>query len=125
MNEKYVEECKKFKWLQTYWHDRGWQFDDVVIQYPNTKGERVYIINKHVGGYCDMCSDVWLPRLSQLIELMGDGFIALAYDTIKIKGKVCRDWRCYYNDPEYKEWVFAETPELACLMALKKIHGGE
>ena len=101
MNEKYVEECKNFRWLQ----ENG---DKIV----GIEQEPELIYDEITG------EDIYCPRLDTLIELLGDGFIELNF-TMSADGK--KIW--HVKTP--KGDSFGETPELACLFALKKIKGEE
>lgn len=137
MDIQYIEECKNFKWLQENWKpERGdvvlidegkWVEDWIVTRKAEIRGGW-YI--KTPEGF-ELCKElnflkekgVYLPRLSTLIELLGDRFRQL-WRNHKF------EWLCEY-------WVWDRkiaadvavwtpsfcTPKLACLRALKKVKG--
>ena len=62
--------------------------------------------------------DIYCPSLKTLIELLGDRFIELNFTMSADDKKI---WHIKTSTGD----SFGETPELACLMALKKIKGEE
>ena len=109
LNDTYVSECKKFKWLQEKFKNDD---NDICGECDIELGE-------------DWERDVYFtPRLDILIELMGDRFLTLSLD-------YGRKWSCWTRE-ECKdletlpdESFEADTPELACIYALKKIKENE
>ena len=91
MNDKYIAECKNFKWLQGQRFAGGTPFDFDGFYYP---------------------------RLSTLIELLGEDFVCLELE-IGWEGE--KEWACLSSIKGVAVRNVADTPELACLMALKKI----
>ena len=134
-NEKqYIEECKNFKWLQEQWKpksgDKVILFDEVQILVRESSVDGYWQVTTPEGGskiytqddfYKEKC--IYLPRLSTLIELLGDRFRQL-WRNHKF------EWLCEYWVWDRKiaadvaVWTpFFCTPKLACLRALKKVKG--
>ena len=112
MNKQYIDACENFKWLQE--ELGGGRGDQCKCEIKKEKG-------KH-------CMLWWaVPRLDTLIELLGDRFISLEHF---MKGdKEGRETLCWYcaafTDKHFIMSCYeeAETPELACITALKKVEG--
>jgi len=103
MNKQYIDACENFKWLQE--ELGGGRGDQCKCEIKKEKG-------KH-------CMLWWaVPRLDTLIELLGEDFISLQ---LRLGWEGEKEWHCLSNVKGVVVCNVADTPELACLMALKKV----
>jgi hypothetical protein len=103
MSKQYIRECKNFTWLQD---------EKNFINYHSGEPDngRLYIDD-------DLVS---VPKLDQLIKLLGTKFIKLGYDITKRRDNcfcVIGDRRTAYQAVRFD----ASNYETACLRALKSI----
>ena len=111
MTDKYVEECKSFKWLQGNWKP---EIGDRFVYGAATNEIRV----------CDEESVVY----ARATQTRGDKIIFLPYlhQIISLMGfEEWMDWHCakYVADETGAVLSNLDDYTLACLLALKKVKG--
>ena len=121
VNKEYIEECKSFKWLQENWKPKAGDnyFDTIHKKASFWEWSEMKTSEWEEAKFMGVL--IFLPLLTQIIEIMGRKFLTLRWQ----RGASTKEWICEIMRGDGGILTFdASTPELACLRALKEIKKG-
>ncbi len=117
MDREYIKECD-CKEIQEKWKPK---VGDIVW-----KGRKYLPIADACGIISALFFDRkksyrWLPRIEDLLKMLGDRFKTIVYST---ETSSIEPWTVIYNKPHNKaDFTIGKTPELALIRSVKSLKG--